>query len=328
MPGVDGARVEGVLHVVDLDRPPQDPADVLAALAQRVALVVGVARRPLTPPARRIAEALDLTLSVVPAGAPAVVPVDDLDDAVGLLEDAVARSPRAALVLGALLRTTSLLPVPEALAAEASAYSTLLAGPEHARWLAERGPARAVTDDDGDRVVVWRSGDVLYVRLTRAARRNAFDARMRHELAEALAVALADPALTVRITGEGPLFSSGGDLQEFGRLADPATAWVARLAEHPGSALHLLRARAHVHVHGACSGAGVELPAFAGKLTAAPDASFRLPELRMGLLPGAGGTVSLPRRIGRWRTAWLGLTGAALAAPDALAWGLVDGVHG
>jgi enoyl-CoA hydratase/carnithine racemase len=57
---------------------------------------------------------------------------------------------------------------------------------------------------------------------------------------------------------------------------------------------------------------------------ARPDATFRLPEIAMGLVPGAGGTVSLPRRIGRERTAWLALSGQAIDAPTALDWGLVD----
>ena len=61
-----------------------------------------------------------------------------------------------------------------------------------------------------------------------------------------------------------------------------------------------------------CLGAGVELPAFAARVVAHANTSFALPELEMGLVPGAGGTVSLPRRIGRQRTAWLALTGQRL----------------
>jgi enoyl-CoA hydratase/carnithine racemase len=57
------------------------------------------------------------------------------------------------------------------------------------------------------------------------------------------------------------------------------------------------------------------------------DAWFELPEVGMGLVPGAGGTVSLPRRIGRQRTAWLALSGARLDADTALAWGLVDEIR-
>ena len=59
-------------------------------------------------------------------------------------------------------------------------------------------------------------------------------------------------------------------------------------------------------------------------MIASADTQIALPEIGLGLVPGAGGTVSLPRRIGRQRTAWLGLSGHAIDAETALAWGLVD----
>ena len=80
-------------------------------------------------------------------------------------------------------------------------------------------------------------------------------------------------------------------------------------------------------MQGACIGAGIELPAFAGRLVADPNAFFELPELSMGLVPGAGGTASIPRRIGRQRTAWLGLTRRRISASQALDWGLVDEIQ-
>ena len=55
-----------------------------------------------------------------------------------------------------------------------------------------------------------------------------------------------------------------------------------------------------------------------------PDTIVALPEIGLGLIPGAGGTVSLTRRIGRQRTAALGLTGRSIDAATALDWGLVD----
>lgn len=73
-------------------------------------------------------------------------------------------------------------------------------------------------------------------------------------------------------------------------------------------------------------GAGIELAAFANRVLAAPDTVIRLPEIEMGLIPGAGGTASLPVRIGRERTAYLALTGDPLTAEEALEWGLVDEV--
>ena len=63
-----------------------------------------------------------------------------------------------------------------------------------------------------------------------------------------------------------------------------------------------------------------------GRVTAAADTWFRLPELGFGLIPGAGGCVSLVRRIGRQRTAWLAISGERIDAATALAWGLVDSV--
>jgi enoyl-CoA hydratase/carnithine racemase len=75
-------------------------------------------------------------------------------------------------------------------------------------------------------------------------------------------------------------------------------------------------------------GAGIELPAFARRVVADRGAFFELPEVGMGLVPGAGGTVSLPRRIGPQRTAWLALTGRRLDAETALSWGLVDDLIG
>ena len=79
-------------------------------------------------------------------------------------------------------------------------------------------------------------------------------------------------------------------------------------------------------MHGACIGSGIEFPAFAGRLVAVADAHFQLPELRFGLIPGAGGCVSLSRRIGRQRATWLLLSGKRITARRALEWGLIDAV--
>jgi enoyl-CoA hydratase/carnithine racemase len=79
-----------------------------------------------------------------------------------------------------------------------------------------------------------------------------------------------------------------------------------------------------VRLHGASMGAGIEVPALAGHVVAAAGTVISLPELGLGLVPGAGGTASIPRRIGRHRTAAMALSGARIDAATALAWGLVD----
>ncbi|MFZ0833281.1 MAG: enoyl-CoA hydratase/isomerase family protein, partial [Mycobacterium sp.] len=71
-------------------------------------------------------------------------------------------------------------------------------------------------------------------------------------------------------------------------------------------------------------GSGLEMAAFCGRVEADPQSQFGLPELALGLIPGAGGTVSITRRIGRWRTAYLVLSGKSVTASTALVWGLVD----
>jgi enoyl-CoA hydratase/carnithine racemase len=98
------------------------------------------------------------------------------------------------------------------------------------------------------------------------------------------------------------------------------------MARSPGWWMHRLSNKLVVYVHGSCIGAGVELPAFAARVVATGHTTFRLPELQMGLIPGAGGTASIARRIGRQRAAWLALTGDAIDARLALEWGLLDDV--
>ena len=140
---------------------------------------------------------------------------------------------------------------------------------------------------------------------------------MRDELAEALTLAAADAEVTlVELRGEGAAFCAGGDLDEFGTRPDPATAHIIRLERSVGRLLARLRTPSVSYLHGACMGSGIELAAFTDRVLASPDTLIALPEIGLGLVPGAGGTVSLPRRIGRLRTAWLAFTGRPIdAAP-------------
>lgn len=267
---------------------------------------------------------------------------DDADDAVIRACDAraadaataapllagIRQSPIAATVLVQLLRVSERLPLADALIAESLAYSTLQAGPEFRRWLeANRAAAAAARTDEGPAVVMKRDGSRLMLELNRAANRNGMTVEMRDALIEALQLVLADEQIgRVQISGRGKCFSTGGDLTEFGSAPDPATAHIVRCLALPGRLLAQCAARVEVRVHGACVGSGIEFPAFAGRLVAAPDAYFQLPELKFGLIPGAGGTVSIARRMGRQRAASLMLSGRRLNARDALTCGLVDAI--
>jgi len=214
----------------------------------------------------------------------------------------------------------------DALLAESFAFSTLQAGGEFKRWLAAR-PAHASLPDVSQEapVLLQRDGDVLTLRFNRPDARNAYSVALRDALYEALQLLDADDTIKqCRIAGEGECFCVGGDLTEFGLATDPAFAHVVRMARSVPALLLKHAARIECRVHRACIGSGIELPAFAGKLIATPDTFFQLPELAMGLIPGAGGTVSVLKRIGRYRLAWWVLSGKKIKSTTALEWGLVD----
>ena len=253
------------------------------------------------------------------------VVVEDGDPRLDTVLATITRHPVASASLTVLLRASAQLPVEHALAAESAVYSALQSGAEFAAWRAEntRSPA---PPDTHPAVVADREGDTLRIVLDRPHRHNAFSRSMRDALCEMLALAVADRSIDrVELSGNGPSFCSGGDLGEFGSFGDPASAHTTRLTRSPARLLHRLADRTHVQLHGACIGAGIELAAFAKSVTAHPDATIALPEVDLGLIPGAGGTVSITRRIGRQRCALLAL-GGPITAGTASAWGLVDAV--
>jgi enoyl-CoA hydratase/carnithine racemase len=209
------------------------------------------------------------------------------------------------------------------LEAESLVYSSLQAGPEFKAWRAAT-PVKPKQPNDEPAVLLERDGDQLLVTLNRPERRNALGVAIRDGLLDAFAVAHADPDLRVVVRGRGPSFCAGGDLDEFGTFPSPEEAHTIRLQTSIGAAIAAISERVTFYVHGACYGSGIELPAFASRVVAAPDTTIALPEIGLGLIPGAGGTVSMTNRIGRDRMLELGLSRLAIDADTALAWGLVD----
>jgi 1,4-dihydroxy-2-naphthoyl-CoA synthase len=225
-----------------------------------------------------------------------------------------------------LLRAAPARSVSDGLVAESAAYSVLQSGPEFAAWRSANPPR--TERDDGRRVRVDRAGDTVVITLTRPKRLNALDAQMRDELVEALALAAADPEIrSAEWRGEGKSFCAGGDLDEFGSRADPASAHLVRLQRSVGRVLAQLDKPTVTYLHGPCMGSGIELAAFTSTVVGSPDTTLALPEIGLGLVPGAGGTVSLTRRIGRLRTAWLAFSAEPIDVTTAKEWGLVDRIE-
>jgi len=268
------------------------------------------------------------TLTEEPSTDRRVITVDSVPDAVEELTQRCQHWPHASAVCDDVLRAIDPAgPTLSGVVTESLAYSTLQAGPEFARWLDERGPARV--PDMPEPVQAERDGNILRIRFNRPQRHNAFSTDARAALLEALTVAELDPSVTgILLSGNGPSFCSGGDLAEFGTFADPASAHLARTRHSPALVLDALTARlgraCRARVHGRVLGSGLEMAAFCGSVEAQDDSLFGLPELSLGLIPGAGGTVSVTRRIGRWRTAYLVLSGHTIDAATARSWGLVD----
>jgi hypothetical protein len=315
---------------VDLDAPgtPAQAASLLQAITPDppTAVLVGLARHAVRPELVPLTEALTCTLVADgpgPVPAPQIA-VPSLGRASRAIAATAVAAPKAAATLAGLLRLTSDVPAEQGLVAESLAYSMLLAGPEFARWLAAR-PTRPPAPVPAEPVLLDRTGDELHVTLNDPARHNCFSRHIRDGLAAALDLALADPSITtIQLDGNGPSFCSGGDLDEFGTTPDVVAAHLIRTERSVAARADRCRDRLRPVLHGACIGAGLEIPSFAARVGARDDTFFQLPELSMGLIPGAGGTVSLPRRIGRWRTAYLALSGLRLDLPTALTWGLVD----
>ncbi|MFD4442009.1 enoyl-CoA hydratase/isomerase family protein [Nocardia sp. NPDC058519] len=303
-------------------------ARVAEALAGSLRLSIGVLRGPASPSLVPLLRALTLTLAEDAGTSPMIVDHPDPDAAVEHLTAAVRRNPQASVALGRLLRQTTVPDTTAGLGAEAAVYSMLLAGSEFERWLAERGGPKPVRFPDRPLVRLDRDADLLSVVLDHPERRNALSSPLREQLLEALRLAELDDSIDrVLLRGAGPVFCSGGDLDEFGTAVDVVAAYQVRLERAPWRIIDRLRDHVCARVHGACIGAGIEMTAFAGKLIAAPETYFRLPEIEMGLVPGAGGTVSVPRRIGRWRAAWMMLTGDRVDTATALRWKLIDGIE-
>ena len=241
------------------------------------------------------------------------------------VKEQIERYPRACAVLVQVLRVTGELDPLAALAMESMAYAALQGGAEFARWLEERPPMQPKSGGAKDIVLLERTGDKLQVVLNCPENRNALSAAMRDALTDAFRLTIQDSSITgIDVSARGPCFSAGGDLSEFGTMTDLARAHSVRMTHMPARYLAACRERCTFHLHGACIGAGIELPAFAARLVANADTTFRLPEVSMGLIPGAGGCVSIPRRIGRQRTALMAILGEPVSAKQALGWGLID----
>jgi enoyl-CoA hydratase/carnithine racemase len=181
-----------------------------------------------------------------------------------------------------------------------------------------------VTEAVAPTVAVSSGDGVGHLRLDRPDRRNAISLAMRAELSAALAGFDADEEIRmVVLTGSGTAFCAGVDLTE-GAAAAPATGALA--SEPVAAPLERFRKPVLAAINGPAVGGGLELALACDLRIASTTATFALPEVRIGSLPGSGGTQRLARVVSPALAARMLLTGDPIDARAALEAGLVSDV--
>jgi enoyl-CoA hydratase len=159
---------------------------------------------------------------------------------------------------------------------------------------------------------------------------NALKAALLEELeAELLQLDGDDGTRAIVLHGAGDrAFVAGADIKEFPALRDapPSEGGSAGGIQKLGAAMDGMRTPVIAAIHGFCLGGGLELAMACDIRIAAESAQLGQPEIKLGLIPGGGGTQRLPRLVGRGRALLLNLTGDPIPAPLAYEWGLVERV--
>ncbi len=180
-----------------------------------------------------------------------------------------------------------------------------------------------------DTVSIDREDDLAVVTINRPDRRNALRSQDARGVSSALAEASRGSRVLI-LTGAGPAFCAGGDLDELERWShlDPADIG-STLYESFQSMIRTIRSSDAVviaAVNGAAMGAGMDLALACDLRVAADNATLGQVWVRLGVIPGTGGAWLTQHLAGPGRAARLLLTGEPITAPEALQAGLVDEV--
>jgi enoyl-CoA hydratase len=167
----------------------------------------------------------------------------------------------------------------------------------------------------------------LTITLNRPDKLNVLNADLFDELADIFTKAGSDDAIQgVLITGNGKAFSAGADINQLAELNAKTGLEFARKGQSIFRLLEQLGKPSLAAVNGFAFGGGCELAISATMRIAAEKAIFCQPEVKLGVIPGYGGTQRLARLIGKGRALDLCLTGRSIKADEALSFGLVSEV--
>jgi enoyl-CoA hydratase/carnithine racemase len=175
---------------------------------------------------------------------------------------------------------------------------------------------------------VEKRGAVGWIVFDQPAKRNAINDAMWRGIPRAMAQFDADPEVRcVAFRGAGTeAFASGADISEFDQIRAQKSS-VAQYDDLLDQVLHSIqdsRKPSVAMIYGFCMGGGLEVALACDLRIATPDAEFGFPEVKLGLLPGGGGTQRAPRLIGPGRAGWLIMSGERIPADQAERWGLIE----
>ncbi len=179
----------------------------------------------------------------------------------------------------------------------------------------------------GEFVKYEKDGEVGVITLDRPDRLNALGQDVRRELNEVLDEVEVDSTRVVIFAGAGRAFCAGADINDLSAGQDlrspiPDPSETPEVIKRIGNLTKVVIAA----VHGAAVGGGCEVALACDLRIASENARFGLPEIKLGIIPGAGGTQRMPRLVGEGRAKWLMMTGEFIDAQTSLAWGLVNQV--
>jgi enoyl-CoA hydratase/carnithine racemase len=183
-----------------------------------------------------------------------------------------------------------------------------------------RGAPGASHEEEGFRTLRFAIRDaVATITLNRPEVLNAYDIAMRDDLYAVLGAVADDPGIrAVVVRGAGRAFCSGGDVTEFGTAPSPLVARWVRWRRDVWGALRSLRAITIAAVHGHAAGSGLEMALLCDLLVVADGAVLSLPECALAMIPGVGGTQTLPRAVGVGRALDMLLTGRRIDGREAV----------
>jgi enoyl-CoA hydratase/carnithine racemase len=177
-------------------------------------------------------------------------------------------------------------------------------------------------------LVLEKKGHFCWVKLNRPDALNALNTQMAKDLLEASQEAALDRDLWVLglTTTSEKSFGVGADLKERNQMSVADLARQRVLFVRTMNALRAIPQPVIAGVKGFALGGGFEMALAADIIVAGENAQFGLPEVRVGLIPGNGGTQNLPRVVGKMRAKEMIFTGKRISAPEAMVLGIVSRV--